>query len=181
MNRISRIAFTASLAALVAGAALAQVPAPVDLSGHWSLSATGLLPGQNLPCVFEGSGFMTQSGGQLQGHATLMLVQGPAVCPAEMMAQLSGVLDGLTFFGTLNGGDMFGMLDFQGRVGPDGRSLMGSFTVRSGGPFSGTTGEWSSNLLAIFRIPTLSGIGLALLALLILVASFLVLRRRQTA
>lgn len=162
--------------------ALAQVPTPDDLSGQWTLSATGLLPEQNLPCVFEGSGQMTQNGSQLTGQATLLLVEGPDACPGEMMADLDGSLDGLFFGGTLDGGEMFGVLDFSGQVSQDGRMISGDYTVRDGGPFQGTDGQWSSErLLSVLAIPTLSGSALLVLALLLLGAAFFTLRRHRTA
>lgn len=187
MNRVSRVALTATFAALLAFTALAQVPPPPDLSGRWTLNATGQLPDENLPCVFEGSGLMSQDGTQLTGQASLMLVSGPAACPAEMMADLTGSLDGSIFTGILDGGDLFGILDFTGQVDPvpavavsplSARTLAGRFTVRPGGPFGGTTGGWSAaRILSVLEIPTLTGVGVAALIALLAAASFVLLRR----
>ena len=88
-------------------------------------------------------------------------------------------MDGSSFIGTLDGGAMFGMLEFSGLLGKDGRSLEGNYSVTAG-PFMGATGAWSSALTDGFLIPALDVIGLLLLSgLLAYTGSKLV--RRKTA
>lgn len=160
---------------LTAAPALAQ---GLDLTGDWTLSATGLLPEEGEPCVFEGGGSITQEGSLLTGQVTLRLVSGPVDCPVDMMATLDGSLDGGQVFGVLDGGQLFGTLDFAGSVAQDGQSMEGTYTVGDGGPFQDVEGDWSGSiLLSILQIPTLGGIALGLLVLLLASASILLLRR----
>ena len=157
--------------------AMAGIVLP-DLSGQWTLQATGQLPGEETPCVFQGGGSMTQTGDQVTGQATLMLVSGPAACPAEMMADLSGLVEGSAFFGTLDGGEMFGMLQFQGTIGQEETTLVGTYEVEPEGPFSGTTGTWQAMIAqSILAIPTANAATLTLLAALLAAASLLFLRQ----
>ena len=154
--------------------ALAQPP---NLSGRWNLSASGMLVTGGMPCTFQGHGDMMQDGNQLSGQAELMLVSGPAECPAEMSANLAGMLDGPSFVGTLDGGQMFGMLNFSGMLGQDGRSLEGNYSVTSG-PFMGTTGAWNSALVDGFLIPVLDVAGILLLTVLLAYTGSKLLRRK---
>lgn len=171
------------------------VSAQVNLEGTWDLQASGvLLPQVELkhdtaldrgvvidpdPCVFEGSGNMTQTGDQLSGQATLMLVSGPTDCPDEMMADIMGEVEGSSFFGMLDGGEMFGGLNFTGTISTDGTSIEGTYDVKPDGPFSNVTdGSWTAALqLSILAIPTLGSWGVTLLAALLALTSLLFLRR----
>lgn len=184
--------FRAVLVLLILPMLASPAFAQANLEGTWELQASGVLPPQEIPalnaqgdrgvmiepCVFEGSGNMTQTGDQLSGQATLMLVSGPDNCPSEMMADLTGTVEGTSFFGTLDGGQMFGLLDFQGTIADDGRSMQGSYTVEEG-PFTGTTNtSWTAALrLSILDIPTLGTWGVTLLATLLALTSLLFLRR----
>lgn len=165
-----------ALPLLAAAFSATQCPSP-NLSGQWTLNASGLLPDGEMPCTFQGNGNMVQDGNHLFGQADLMLVSGPPACPAEMSANLDGMLDGSSFMGTLDGGAMFGVLAFSGMIGPDCRSLEGTYSVSSG-PFMGVTGTWSSALANGFLIPVLDGVGLFLLAGLLAYAGVILLRRR---
>lgn len=161
---------------MFAGPAFGQV----DLEGTWALQASGVIPPEEEPCVFEGSGDMAQSGDQLTGQATLLLVSGPAVCPAEMAADIMGEVEGSSFFGMLDGGEQFGGLNFSGAISNDGSSIEGTYSVKPEGPFSDVTdGTWSAAVqqLSVLEIPTLGAWGLAVLTALLALTSLLVLRR----
>lgn len=151
-----------------------------NLEGTWDLQVSGVLPSETDPCVFEGSGEMVQDGDQLTGMATLMLVSGPAACPLEMMADLMGEVEGSSFFGMLDGGQMFGGLNFSGTIAGDGSSIQGTYEVKPEGPFTGVTdGTWSAAVqqqVSVLEIPTVGAWGLMLLAALLALASLLFLR-----
>lgn len=165
-----------------------------DLAGTWEVQASGVLEEVDAPalragvergvlqepCVFEGTGDVVQDGSQVTGQVTLTLVSGPPGCPDEMMADLTGSLDGFQFGGVLDGGQLFGALDFVGTVAGDGGSIQGSYTVRPGGPFSNViNGTWSAVVQhSILAIPTLGTWGLLALAALLLLASVRLLRHR---
>lgn len=164
------------------GAALAQVPVP-DYSGNWMLNTTVILPNDGGTCVFEGMANVIQDGMGLGGTATLMLVNGPAACPMEMMASLSGQVDGngcLTL-GLLLGGQL-GEATFTGCPGDAPDSLAGRFSVEMG-PFAGATGSWSAVRAApsVLEIPTVSALGLTGFVMLLLVAGALLLRNHSLA
>ncbi len=165
----------ALLALLLPAAALAQ-PAVVDLSGPWGLQATGNLSAGAAPCSFQGAADLVQTGSQISGVAFLNLLSGPDGCPAEMTADVSGVIQGLDFTATLDGGAL-GVLDTSGQAAQDGSSAQGSYLVTQG-PFQNVTGDWSLTQASTFAIPTLGGIGLAALIGLLAAAGFLALRPR---
>lgn len=149
-------------------------------SNRWRAVAAGLEP--PVSDAILRSGDMTQDGDQLTGQATLMLVSGPAECPEEMMADIMGEVEGSSFFGMLDGGEMFGGLNFTGTISQDGQSIQGSYEVKPEGPFSNVTdGAWAAALVesmedSILEIPTTGVWGLTLLASLLALASLLVLR-----
>jgi len=157
------------------------VPPGTDLSGRWILTSSCTLPAEEQACVYEGSGELMQNGGPVNGQVTLFLISGPAGCPAEMMASVMGTLSGLAFFGTLDGGMLLGTLDFSGQASADGSTLGGDSNSPDGQPFAGTSCTWSAARRQLFdpSIPTLSGVALALLAVLLLAGGVLMLRRRQ--
>lgn len=150
-------------------------------------------------CSFEGSATITQDVGSITGPVSLQLTSGAPECPKDMQANLSGDLQGTALGGMLDGGDMFGVADFTGNV--DGNNMImtgelkfsrtpagpapaqgaaGGFNVQPGGPFGGGMGNWMAERLVMERpseIPTLSGVGLAFLAAVLLLSSLLVMRR----
>lgn len=186
MQSTARISTTAlillgivALAPTVLHAGLA--PPASDVSGPWQFSSSCNLPGEEAPCIYQGSGNLSQDGNSVSGDATLMLISGPVNCPTEMMASVMGTLSGLSFFGDLDGGQLLGMLDFDGAVSPDGGSMEGTSSAPEGEPFEGVTCEWSAIQEVLFdpAIPTLDEVGLVLLTILLLGGGLLVLRRRQ--
>jgi len=160
---------------------LAQLPMP-DYSGRWDMSTTADLPNDGGTCVFEGLATVMQNGTDLTGTVLLTLVDGPAACPMEMMADLMGQVgtSGCVELGVLLGGQL-GQASFLGCPGDAMDSLMGSFDV-SEGPFLGAMGGWGAVLApqSVIEIPALSVFGLAALAVLLLVTGALLLRRRHT-
>lgn len=174
------LALTTALS--LAGAASAQVPPP-DYSGNWALSSSAILPNDGGTCMFEGMATIMQNGTDLVGNATLMLVDGPAACPMEMMADLSGQVGagGCVELGLLLGGQL-GEAAFTGcpENGPD--SLGGRVSVESG-PFVGTVGDWSALRVrpSVLEIPTLSALGLTGFVMILLVAGALLLRGHSIA
>lgn len=165
------------VAVLVPAAPATAQGAPVpDLAGQWLLSTDVLLEGETVPCHFEGLARIMQDGTELSGEVTLGLVTGPAACPPEMTAQLSGGLEIGTevyLFGQL-GGDL-GALNFSGQISPNPGGG-GDFNVTQG-MYMGLTGTWAAELLeSVLQIPTLTAVGLTLLTLLLLGAGALLLR-----
>lgn len=182
MKATARICFAiltlAGFCTLIPTTAHAGIAQPVgDISGDWTLPTTCTLPNQDV-CVYDGGGTLNQDGSQVVGTATLRLVSGPDSCPMELMADVSGILDGSMLFGTLDGGQL-GMLDFSAQVSQDLQMMQGTSVVPDGEPFQGTTCTWSAQLrLGVFAIPTLGEGALALLALLLLGGGLVMLRRR---
>ncbi len=152
-----------------------------DLSGEWTLTSSGLLHGENVPCQFTGGGLMAQRGDDLAGQATLTRVSGPASCPAEMMADMRATVDGQGVYGSLDGGQLFGVLQFSGSVDAESRQLSGSYTVDPGGPYGRATGDfhaaWSNGFA---DVPGLNIIGFLLLAGILSYAGASTLRRQRT-
>ena len=177
MGRRTTLSVLLLMVPIFASPALGQI----DLEGTWDLQASGVIPPEAEPCVFEGSGEMTQSGDQLAGQATLLLVSGPAVCPAEMAGNIMGQVEGSSLFGMLDGGEQFGGLNFDGTVSNDGSSIEGTYDVKPEGPFSNVTdGTWSAAVqqqVSVLEIPTVGAWGLALLTALLALTSLLVLRQ----
>lgn len=174
---IRRLALAAAFLLFTVPAAHGQEPPP-DLTGQWLLGTTVQLSGEASPCVFEGIADIAQQGTQLSGTARLSLVSGPAACPAVMTAELSGAVeDGevVSLTGMLGG--QLGTVDFTGTLSPNPGGG-GDFTVTSG-PFQGEEGTWTAQLVqSAAQIPTLVPLGLALLALALVAAGTLFLRRR---
>ena len=174
---VSMVCGLAVLAPVVSYAGLA--PPGADLSGRWTLTSSCSLPLEEASCVYEGSGEVMQDGNPVAGQVTLFLISGPAGCPAEMMASLTGNLSDLTLIGSLDGGMILGILNFGGQVSADGSMIDGTSAAGRGQPFEGTTCSFSAARRQLFdpSIPTLSGVALALLAALLLVGGVLMLRR----
>lgn len=177
------ILLLATTALAMAGTAL------VNLSGTWLLQWEGLLPDEKSPCVYQG---LVNVFAALKGSASVSLQTGPDACPDEMTAEITSlVVDGTSISGVLDGGE-FGMLDFQGSLVsaqqsvqakqdavPAGPALVGSFAVRSGGPFGGSEGSWNASLVApLTQVPLLNPYGLFGLALLLAAASYYLYRRK---
>jgi hypothetical protein len=179
MSRRVNTGLTLLLFLGVSAMALAQVP---DYSGRWDMSTTAALPNNGGTCMFEGVANVMQNGTDLTGTVVLMLVGGPAACPMEMMADLMGQIgtSGCVELGVLLGGQL-GEASFSGCPGDVMNSLVGNFDVTAG-PFGGGDGGWSAMLARQFviEIPTLSIVGLAALAVLLLVLGALLLHRRHT-
>lgn len=151
----------------------------VDYSGTWLLSTTAMLPNDGGTCMYEGHAQVTQDGSDLGGTASLMLVNGPAACPPEMMASLSGQVgeQGCVTLGLLLGGQL-GEASFSGCPGDARNSLVGSFEVTSG-PFEGGGGQWLAALdRSVLAIPTLSALGLAALVVLLMLVGAWIVRQR---
>jgi len=149
-----------------------------DLTGNWSLQTTVQLPDEGGTCEYSGQASITQAGGAISGFADLLLVSGPGPCPAEMSANLSGVLAGSIPYvvnGTLSG--PLGETAFTGSLTPNPGGG-GTFDVRQGG-FAGSAGTWSAQLLRA-AIPSLAPISLTILTLLLLASGTWILSR-QTA
>jgi IPTL-CTERM motif len=114
----------------------------------------------------------------------LDLVSGPEVCPSSLDGQLSANTSvseaGLEVSGGIDGGETLGFSTFSGMVVGD-PTASGTFTTTNG-PFSGFDGTWSATLGGIVvAVPTLETAGLVLLAVLLALASAVVLRRRSRA
>lgn len=181
MNTTARICFAilvlAGICTLLPTAAHAGIAPPAgDLTGDWTLPTTCTLPNEDV-CVYAGGGTLNQDGSQVGGTATLRLVSGPDSCPMELMADVMGVLDGLLFIGTLDGGNL-GTLEFSAVVSQDLQMMQGDSRVPDGQPFQGTVCTWSARRLDAFVIPTLGEGALVLLAILLLGGGLVMLRRR---
>lgn len=182
MKATARIFFAiltlAGLCSLIPSTAHAGALAPAgDISGDWTLPTTCTLPTDDV-CVYDGGGTLNQDGAQVGGTATLRLVNGPDACPMELMGSVMGTLEGLTFMGTIDGGNL-GTLNFSAQVSDDLQMMSGTSMIPDGQPFQGTTCTWSAQLrLGVFAIPTLGEGALALLALLLLGGGLVMLRRR---
>lgn len=193
------LVFIVLLSVLFFPAAFGQgAPPPSNLLGNWSLTTQAFLPNQEAACNFGGTATITeQTEGSFSGIASMTLINGPEGCPAELSANVEGTLVGNNItMAMLLGGDL-GTGSFSGTVlepqqpklGADGvklgevvsqRSIQGSFSIDSG-PFSGVTGSFSSAFLSLLEaIPTLSGLGLLLLALLLAAVGWVALRRVKT-
>lgn len=175
---------------LAAGPVSAQ---GLDLSGDWDLTASAFFgqqpegsPGPD--CQFSGSATIVQDGSDLGGTAELTLITGATECPAEMSAEVDGTVSGNQVeMGLLMGGNL-GTAQWTGSSSPpsDGElSLNGGFLVETG-PFAGTTGNWSGQLVgepapSVLEIPTLTTLGVVALVALLLAAAGWMLRRRPAA
>jgi hypothetical protein len=170
----------ALLLALPAAGLAQAVPTP-DLSGDWSLQTDALAPGLNLPCLYSGTAQVSQTtAGDFTGQAELFLLSGMPPCPDRMAATLQGLVSGTVIEVAMLSGEL-GSASFSGDVDPGARSVAGSFVVEQG-PFAGGSGTWSAVVRqAALEIPTLSVLGLTLLALLLAVVGWLILRRPSRA
>lgn len=186
MRNTARVCFAiltlVGISALLPTTVDAGLSPPVgDISGDWTLPTTCTLPTDEV-CVFEGGGSLMLVGNEVSGQVTLMLASGNSPpCPTEMMATLMGTLSGVDFFGSLDGGQLLGTLDFSGQVSPDLQMIDGTSRAPDGQPFAGTTCVWAAQRQEAVFIPTLSGVGLALLVALLLGGGLLMLRRRTVA
>lgn len=164
-----------SALALGAGAVHAQT----DLTGSWQLEMSVTLEGEETPCLYQGTAAINQTGSTLTGTAEMSLQSGPASCPSEMVADLTGSADEnkqLIVVGTLSG--QLGAVDFSGSISPNPGGS-GTFSVTQG-PFTGETGTWTAEQLSsILVIPTLTGLGLTALVILLLAGGTFVLYRHQ--
>lgn len=172
LNRTSR----PNLILILVAAGLVAMASPLaaqDLSGSWDMETTAQLPEEASPCVYSGDCQMQQDGSSLIGTVVLGLVSGPADCPGEMTADIDGIVDGDSVFGTLNGGQL-GTADFNGSRS---NSFEGTF-LTSEGPFAGGTGTWLAvrPSVSVLEIPTLSSLALITLVLMLLASGAWILR-----
>jgi hypothetical protein len=171
-----------ALIALVPGVARGQ--AAPDISGTWNLETDSSLGGDEggPVCSFAGTALISQQGAELSGSSHLSLVSGGAECPGSMQADLTGEVQGSEIqMGMLFGGGAFGTAEFNGTVGAERGTAGGTFDVQQG-PFAGAGGTWSAvRGESVLAIPSLTGVGIALLVALLAVSAAVVLRRRQPA
>lgn len=161
-----------------ASPAAAQAPPP-DYSGTWSVFVTAELPNNGGTCTFDAQAEVQQDGSLLAGTLSLVLIEGPQLCPNEAMGVVTADVagDGCLESGVFDGGQMFGLGSFDGcPTGPQGQ-LTGPFALEQG-PFSGTTGSWIVGTKQP-GIPTASTAGVAALGLLLLVSGIWILRSRS--
>lgn len=179
---------------LLAGAAVLAGVAVINLTGVWSLTYQGLLSGEEMPCVYQGT--VTVLPGSEGGNSTATLQSGPAACPDQMMAEITSlVVDGFSVSGTLDGGQQFGMLEFQGQAdmgvpmeakagvkprtaAANGLMVRGGYVVTAG-PFSDTEGSFEAERRGdLSDIPLLNPVGLLGLAALMVGAALYLHSRR---
>ncbi len=155
--------------------AAAQVP---DLSGKWNLTTYADLPDDGGTCMFFGQVVLEQMGSSLSGTPLLQLFDGPAACPPIMAASLTGTVDEKGCVdGMLSSGPL-GTSYFSGCPGDGMKSLGGDFGNETG-PYAGGGGTWMAVMApALAEIPTLDGLGLTLLAMLLVTAGGWALSRR---
>lgn len=184
MRALTRLLLTAAL--LVALPAVAPAGETIDLSGQWEITAE-VFPvqqqpqeGGQTPCSFAGTADITQDGSEFGGTAELELLDGPAECPLEMDADVSGAIDegGNVEAAMLDG--QLGTAFFSGTFGIVDEIEGGGTVDTETGPFGGSSGTWSAALGAppVQAIPTLTGLGLIGLVVLLAVSALLVVRRR---
>jgi hypothetical protein len=183
----SLVLATLGLIALLVPAAVASAGDPplADLTGTWDVESQSFLeqaPEGNGVCDFVGNAQVVQQpAGDFSGNSTLNLVSGPAGCPATLSADLSGAVSGLNISMAMLMGGQLGTAFFSGQIAEDGRTVSGDHVVESG-PFAGVGGTFNAVLgQSVLEIPTLTGIGLALLALLLLALGVRYLGRMRTA
>ena len=166
-----------AVAVLILGLALPAAAQAADLSGNWKLTVTADLPNAGGVCTFSGHVLLQQSGSSLSGTPVLTLSSGPAACPPLMVASFTGTVD--------NDGCVNGMLS-SGPLGqaflsacPDGKGgLAGEFGTETG-PFAGTSGALTAvRPPNVVEVPVLDGLGLTLLATLLLVSGGWLLLKR---
>lgn len=175
-----------------------------DVAGAWLLTTTFTLEGEaageaaGSDCDYQGLAEVTQDGLDFGGEASLELVAGGSVCPEQMTAQLTGQIlmapppedhrtsarpkqiGPVQLTGELTSPE-FGVASFFGGLAKvTGPLSGGTFVTSSPLPaLAGATGDWMAvPRQAAVEIPTLGGAALALLAVLLLAAGFLYLRRR---
>lgn len=200
MVKIPRVFLVAVLLLALPATVLAQ---GADLSGTWELftgvslapvdgvttapsADTGTVP--IFDCNFQGTANIFQDGTEIFGTSDLILVEGSPSCPAEMSADVTGIVNGTQVeMGLLMGGNV-GEATFSGSVGlpalrtkaavPADETVSGRFSATSG-PFTGAGGQWSAIRVqaGVIAIPTLGGGALTLLVALLLGAGIIVLRR----
>lgn len=176
------------VAVFLAVATLLAAQEVLNLQGSWDLTvAFSLLEraeGEEVApdCEYRGTATTTQDGMSFSGTASLDLVEGIAECPGNMTAQLTGQAS-LNAPGQISGqltSPDFGVSTFTGALVKAPGSFAGTNAVTSSpnGALVGAVGNWIAiGRLQSVEIPTLGGLGLVLLALLMLAAGFFYLRR----
>lgn len=154
-----------------------------DISGPWEVVADVVLPVElsNQPegladCEYDGMAELTQAGVDISGPVMLDLVAGDGQeCPGALTGEMRGVVrDGV--IGQITT-PMQELLDFSGQFGGAAQdNLAGSFNVTEG-PFAGATGSWAAQPGE--PAPALKAAALVLLALLLVAATTLALRRQR--
>ena len=158
------------LALSIVATPIAADAAGVDVTGTWNLTAND--PGDG--CRWTGLMFLTQTGMDFTGSASLNLVAGGGQCLAVVSGTIQGSISGsgsgfFIDFGLASG--PFGSASFDGTVTEDGQSATGEFT-------NNASGTWSAQKQPPHPAPTLSGIALATLFGLLTVAGVVCVRRR---
>ncbi len=144
--------------------------ATVDVTGTWNLRVNDPTDG----CTWAGQMFLTQTGTDFTGSATLDLVAGSGMCIPVINGTLEGSISGsgsgfIIDFGLASGS--FGTAMFTGTVSDDGQSAMGEFS-------NNASGTWSADKVPAHPAPTLGGLALAALFGLLTVAGVVSVRRR---
>lgn len=179
-----------AVAAFQPSAATAQ-QVPPDLSGTYTLTATASLPNDGGTCTYSGTIVVTQNANGVFGTPTLFKQDGPLACPPLMTAELTGGFEGdMLVLGLMLGplgeaefSALLGPVDARSRVAEEAQLILdGTWTVTEG-PFTGGGGTWAAAPAAFsLTIPTLSWVGLAALAvLLLLIGAWLVHRKGPAA
>ncbi|MFP3941378.1 MAG: hypothetical protein ACLF0P_13855 [Thermoanaerobaculia bacterium] len=175
---------SAALGVVLAAALATPAAAQIDLTGTWNLEMTTTLPGEETPCLYQGTVQATQAtDDSWNGPVELSLVSGPQACPAEMLGDGTGFVeqgeDEAFITGTIDGGEEFGLATFDGTILPNPGGG-GDFSVDEG-EFADEEGTWSMELLqSVLEIPAATPVGLAVLTFLLLGAGGWVLSRQGT-
>lgn len=201
-----RVLLVALVGILFVGLISATQAGGVSVQGTWTLTTIVYLA-NGLPtsagaqpafsarqsCEYQGRATVSQTGNSFTGTASLTLKNIPAgdsiSCPAEMSAQMTGTVDGMSISGQLDGGALFGMASFTGQVGGsqsaqvmrmkiDAQGAAPGAAGRTSvtqGPYTSNTASWSAARV-IDPIPTLGEWGLLLLTGLLMLAGLLFLR-----
>jgi len=199
-NRTQKF-FVLSLLFLTGPGLVATAQAQLDHTGTWNLTTVTYLPNEDLPCDYAGQAVITQVGTTITGTAELTLTSGPATCPSEMSAKVTGVAtDSGVELGLLLGGSL-GEATFcsnsdklcalpsgqpskaaqagNDTIEADAMSLAGPFSVTEG-TYAGQTGNWSAIMVEAFSslpVPTLAFYGALVFILMLLLIGGLSLRR----
>lgn len=159
----------------------------IQLSGVWQLTFSAVISGEQTPCVYQGT--ITVNEAMVGGSSVVNLQSGPDACPDQLTANITSLsADGSSISGTLDGGQEFGTVQFEGNVFLGMQMLnqkaevqndaSGSFVIDSG-PFSDTEGSWSAQFQGpLSQIPLLSPVGLLVMASLLVLTAFYLHRQR---